>query len=115
MMALGIRISIETDTLVAEQFIQRLATEYGEHPVSMLMVAVLGNRKHVNSKSEHHLHSSFGKSVIERTVQYVKDTTECFDDYFSCRKNKCILEHVRHRLNLFVDMRNEMTLQRAVK
>jgi hypothetical protein len=25
------------------------------------------------------------------------------------------VEHVMHRLNLFVDMRNEMTIQRAVK
>src|SRR6188472_4084862 len=30
---LGIRISIERSILVAEQFIQKLATEYGKHPV----------------------------------------------------------------------------------
>ena len=42
----------------------------------MLMVAVFGIRKPVNSKSEHRLHSSFGKSIIEKTVQYVKDRTE---------------------------------------
>jgi putative transposase len=30
-------------------------------------------------KLEHHLHSSFEKSIIERTIQYAKDRTECFD------------------------------------
>ena len=30
---LGIRISIERSILVAEQFIQKLCTEYGKHPV----------------------------------------------------------------------------------
>ena len=45
----------------------------------------------------------------------LKIELKCFDDYFPCRKNKCILEHVMHRLNLFVDMRNEMTRQRPLK
>ena len=30
---LGIRISLERNMLVAERFIQKLATEYGKHPV----------------------------------------------------------------------------------
>jgi putative transposase len=67
---------------------------------------------------EHHLHSSFEKSIIiERTIQYVKDRTECFDDYyFPCIKNnKCRLEHVMHWLNLFINMHNEMILKRLVK
>ncbi|HXT84627.1 MAG TPA: hypothetical protein VN704_09925, partial [Verrucomicrobiae bacterium] len=34
----------------------------------------------------HHLHSSIEKSIIERTMQYIKDRTECFDDYFPCKK-----------------------------
>jgi hypothetical protein len=33
MMALGIRISFERTMLVAERFIQKLATEYGKHLV----------------------------------------------------------------------------------
>ena len=45
-------------------------------------------------KLEHLLHSTFEKSIIERTIQYIKDRTEYFDDYFPCRKNKCRLEHV---------------------
>ena len=42
-----------------------------------------------------YIHSSFEKSVIERTVQYFKDRTESFDDYFPCTKKKrCKLYHV---------------------
>ena len=56
---------------------------------------------------KHHLHSPYEKSMIERTMQYVKDRTECFDDYFPCRTRKCKLEHVRNWLNLFVDYHNK--------
>ena len=57
-------------------------------------------------KLNHHLHSSFEKSIIERTMQYIKDRTESFDDHFPCRKKKCKLEHVINWLNLFVDHPN---------
>ena len=46
------------------------------------------------------------KSLIERTMQYVKDRTESFDDYFPCRKNDCKLSHVRKWMNLFLDYHN---------
>jgi putative transposase len=83
---LGIRISsIERSMLVAEQFIQKLCTEYGKHPIY-----TDGGTWYPQAckflKLEHHLHSSFEKSIIERTIQYVKDRTESFDDYFPCRK-----------------------------
>ena len=75
--------------------------------LSVLMV-VLGIRKPVILKLEHHLHSSFEKSIIERTMQYIKDRIkECFDDYFPCRKKKCKLEHVKNWLNIFVDYHNK--------
>jgi hypothetical protein len=50
-------------------------------------------------KLKHHIHSFVykdEKSVIERTMQYIKGRTkECFDDdYFPCRKKKCKLKHV---------------------
>ena len=54
-------------------------------------------------------------NVMERFIQKIKDRTESFDDYFPCRKNKCRLEHVMHWLNLFIDMHNEIILQRRVK
>jgi putative transposase len=68
-------------------------------------------------KIDHHIHSSHEKSIIERTVQYLKDrTAEMFvDDYFPCRKYNCKLEHAKHWLNLFVDMHNEMIVERMIK
>ena len=51
---------------------------------------------------EHHAYSSYEKSiVIERTMQYIKDRTEFFDDYFPCRMKNCILKHVINWMNLF--------------
>ncbi len=91
---------------VAERFLSGLLEEHGEHPVStdggtwypqaciFLMV-------------EHHLHSSYEKSIIERTMQYIKDRTECFDDYFPCKRKKCKLKHVINWLNLFADFHNK--------
>jgi putative transposase len=51
----------------------------------------------------------FEKSIIiERTIQYIKDSTEeGFDDYFPCRKKKCKLKQVKNWLNLFVDYHNK--------
>jgi len=50
----------------------------------------------------HHIHSSNEKSLIERAIQYIKDRTECFDDYFSCRKEKCKLKHIINWFNLLL-------------
>jgi len=83
----GIRISVERSMLVAERFIHELSTKYGKQSVS-----TDGGTWYPQAckflKLEHHLHSKFEKSIIERTIQYIKDRTECFDDYFPCRKNK---------------------------
>src|SRR5437868_15213453 len=66
-------------------------------------------------KLKHHLHSTFEKGIIERTIQYIKDRTESFDDYFPCRKYNCKLEHVINWLNLFVYMHNKMIVESMVK
>jgi putative transposase len=73
---------------VAESFIQNLVNKYGNHPVSTdtgtwypFACKFL--------KLRHHLHSSFEKSIIERTIQYIKDNRiENFNDYFLCRKKR---------------------------
>ena len=31
---------------------------------------------------KHRLHSTFEKSIVERAIEYVKNRTECFDDYY---------------------------------
>ena len=71
---LGIRrISFERTMLVAERFLQQeLVRKYGKHPVSTNgsgtwyppQACKLLNMNH------HHLHSSYEKSMIERTIQY---------------------------------------------
>jgi putative transposase len=111
---LQISISKERNMFVAVRFILNLVKRYGEHPVSTdggtwypQACRFLGLR--------HHIHSSYEKSIIERTVQYIKDRTEGFDDYFPCRKSKCKLQHIQKWLNLFVRYYNNnlffLTLQ----
>jgi putative transposase len=39
-------------------------------------------------KLKKHLHSLYEKSIIGRTMKYIKDKIECFDDYFHCRKKE---------------------------
>jgi hypothetical protein len=35
----------------------------------------------------HRLHSSYEKSVVEGTIEYLKDGTGGFDDYYPCRRS----------------------------
>jgi putative transposase len=96
--------------LVAERFITFLINRHGKHPVSTADGGTWYPPQACKFlKIEHHLHSTFGKSVIiERTVQYLKDRTkEGFDDYFPCKRKKCKLKHVRKWLKLFVDYHNK--------
>ncbi len=45
--------------------------------------------KPAGSYLKHHLNSPLEKSLIERTIQYIKDRIECFDyDYFPYRKKE---------------------------
>jgi putative transposase len=102
---LAISISKERNMFVAERFLSSVVKGYGEHPVS-----TDGGTWYPQAcrflKLQHHLHSPFEKSIIERTMQYIKDRTEGFDDYFPCRKKNCKLKHVINWLNLFVDYHN---------
>ena len=65
-------------------------------------------------KLRHHTHSLIilrKKSIImEQTIQYKKDRTEMFDDYFPCQKDNCTLEHVRNWFNLFAEVYNSMII-----
>ena len=103
---LALSISKERNMFVAERFISKLVMIYGSHPVS-----TDGGTWYPRAcrflKLQHHLHSYFEKSLVERTIQYIKDRTESFDDYFPCRLDKCKLKHVKNWLNLFVDYHNK--------
>jgi len=91
---------------VAERFLSGLVKIHGNHPVS-----TDGGTWYSQAcgflKVDHHIHSPFKKSIIERTMQYIKDRTKCFDDYFPCRKENCKLKHVLNWLNLFVTYHNK--------
>ena len=102
---LALSISKERNMFVAERFIAGLVRIHGNHAVS-----TDGGTWYPQTcrflKLKHHLHSPFEKSIVERTLQYFKDRTESFDDYFPCRKKNCKLKHARNWLQLFVDHYN---------
>lgn len=102
-------ITQERNMLIAERFLSRVVRYYGNHPVS-----TDGGTWYPQAceflKMDHHIHSPLEKSLIERTMQYIKDRTECFDDYFPCKLENCKLKHVKNWMNLFVNYHNkEMT------
>ena len=103
---LALSITKERNMFVAERFLSDLVKIHGNHPVS-----TDGGTWYPQAcgflKVDHHIHSPFEKSIIERTMQYIKDRTECFDDYFPCRKENCKLKHVLNWLNLFVTYHNK--------
>ena len=102
---LRIGVSVERAMLVAERFIASLTNRHGKHPVS-----TDGGTWYPQAcrflKLKHHLHSPFEKSLIERTMQFIKDRTEGFDDCFPCRRKRCKLKHVKRWLNLFAYYHN---------
>lgn len=103
---LAVTISKERNMLIAERFLSNVIRDYGKHPVS-----TDGGTWYPMAcqflRLDHHVHSPLEKSLIERTMQYVKDRTESFDDYFPCKLKNCKLKHVRNWLNLFVKFHNK--------
>ena len=92
---------------VAENFIHSLVDKYGRHSVYTdggTWYPQACNFLHL----KHRLHSTLEKSLIERVMQYFKDRTESFDDYYPCTtKNKnCDLQHVYNWIKLFVYLYN---------
>jgi putative transposase len=57
---------------VAEPFLYDVVEEFGQHPVSTDGERTWYLQAYQFQKLKHHLHSSFEKSIIERTMQYVK-------------------------------------------
>jgi putative transposase len=104
---LGVYISRHRNMLVVESFLRSLIQLYGKHIVysdggSWYPEACISLRlKHI-------LHSPFEKSVIERAMEYIKDRTEGFDDYYPCTKKAfdCNLAHIYQWLTLFVFLYN---------
>jgi putative transposase len=105
---LGIYISEERNMFVAENFIRSLVSKYGRHIVYTdggTWYPQACNFLHL----KHRLHSLLEKSLIERVMQYFKDRTESFDDYYPCNNNKkrnCNLQHVYNWIKLFIYLYN---------
>ncbi len=102
---LALNISKERNMLIAEKFLSGLVKVHGKHSVSTdggTWYPMACKFLNLN----HHIHSSLEKSLIERTMQHIKDRTESFDDYFPCRTKNCKLKHVKRWLRFFVDYHN---------
>jgi putative transposase len=105
----GIYISEERNMFVPENFIRSLVSRYGKHSVYTdggTWYPQACNFLHL----KHRLHSPLEKSLTERVMQYFKDRTESFDDYYPCinqkRSNNCDLQHVYNWIKLFVYLYN---------
>ena len=103
---LGVYVSRHRNMLVAESFLRSLIKIYGKHTVYSD-----GGTWYPEACSylglDHLLHSPLEKSIIERTIEYFKDRTEAFDDYYPCRhKIEYDLSHVNNWFGLFVFMHN---------
>jgi len=98
---LGFYLSRTRSILTAELFLQSLIDRYGRHPV----YSDGANWYPEACRSlglQHHVYDGSSGNLMERFVQYVKDRTESFDDYFPCRKEHCRLEHVKGWLNYYM-------------
>ncbi len=78
---LALSTSKERNMFVAKRFIVGLVKTHGKH-----IVSPDGGTWYPQAcrflRIKHHIHSPLEKSIIERTMQYIKDRTESFDDYF---------------------------------
>ncbi len=90
-----------------EHFLSDIVDEYGPYHIS-----TDGGTWYPQAcrflKLKHHIHSSYEKSIIEITMQYIKDRTEGFDYYFPRKKKKCKLKRVQKWLILFADYYNKV-------
>ena len=106
---LSFHISKKRNISIAKQFLSTIINKYGKHAVSTDGGTWYPQAcKFLNL--QHDLHSSYEKNIIERIMQYIKDRTESFDDYFHCKKNKGNLKHVKQWLKLFVYEHNKEIL-----
>ena len=103
---LGVYISRYRSMLVAESFLRSLVKSYGKHSVYSDGGSWYPEACSSSLGLKHRLHSSFEKSIIERSIQYFKDRTECFDDYYPCRCMGCKIYHVYKWTRSFMFMRN---------
>jgi putative transposase len=63
----------------------------------------------ISLRLEHRLQSPYEKSIVDRTVEYLKGRTQAFDDYYPCmRAGLCNLRHVHKWLIQFIFIHNSV-------
>jgi putative transposase len=80
--------------IVAEKFIRSLVEKYGKNRVYTDGDSTWYDDEACNVIGlKHYLHSPLEKSLIERVMQYFKDRTESFDDYYPCnsKRRDCVI------------------------
>ena len=108
---LGVYISRHRNMIVAEAFLRSLVRIYGKHTVYS-DGGTWYPEACISLGLKHRLHSSYEKCMVERTIEYLKDRTEIFDDYFPCITTRlCNLQHVYKWLILFVFMHNSVIIK----
>jgi putative transposase len=108
---LGVFISRHRNMLVAEAFLSLLIRMYDGKHIVYSDGGTGYPETYVSLNLEHRLHSSYEKSiVVERTIEYLKDRTEAFDNYYypCIRTGLCNLQHIHKWLILFVVMHNSV-------
>lgn len=81
---LGVHVSRHRNMLVAEYFLRSLIKVYDKHTVYSDGRSWYSEvYSYINLK--HLLHSPLEKSTTERSIEYLKDRTEKFDDYYPCK------------------------------
>jgi putative transposase len=116
-LSLGIKISFEERSILvaAERFLQELVRRYGKHPVSTDGVTRYPQGCKF-AKIKHIIFSHEMREIsLSEQFNTFKDRTECFDDYFPCRRDNCKLEHVSNWINQFVYMHNRMLIKEKIK
>jgi putative transposase len=88
--------------VVCYNFIKRLKKLYG----SKYTIYTDGASYYYNQackwlRIKHIVYDDNGKNIMERAIQYIKDRTECFDDYFPCNKDYCNKKHVINWFKVF--------------
>jgi len=98
---LMMHLSRERTIFVCYQFFKQLRNRYGRKPI-FTDGALWYDTACKWLRLQHQVYGTELKNLIERFIQQIKDRTECFDDYFPCRKSDCDRQHVWNWLKLFV-------------
>jgi putative transposase len=93
-------ISKERTLLVCYNFIKRLKRLYGNKYTIYTDGAHYYNQACKWLRIKHIVYDdNYYKNIMERAIQYIKDRTECFDDYFPYNTDNC--NNKKHVINWF--------------